>query len=59
MTADQLPLWHDGWETEADAKAGSHRRTRRWPRTVPTDYGRPGGRREIPRRPVVNVIGSL
>lgn len=59
MTAIQDPLWLDGWEQEADAKAGTHRRPRRWARSVPVDYSRPIGRREIPYRPVVNVCRSL
>lgn len=60
MTGIQEPLWHDGWEAEADAKAPTPRPTpRRVTRTVPADYGRPGGRRDIPRRNVVNVCKGL
>lgn len=58
MTADQLPLWHDGWEAEADAKA-TIQRPRRWSRKVPSDHGRSFTRAGIPHRPVVNVIRSL
>ncbi|GGU84393.1 hypothetical protein GCM10010275_19300 [Streptomyces litmocidini] len=60
MTTIQEPLWHDGWEQEADAKAGARRRRRRWAKTVPADHGRPCTRPQIPtHRPVVNVIRSI
>ncbi|MFJ6579290.1 hypothetical protein ACIQMY_25425 [Streptomyces sp. NPDC091368] len=59
MTAIQDPLWHDGWEREADAKAGSSNRSRRWRALVPPDHGRPCTRAQIPHRRVVNVIRSL
>lgn len=59
MTTIQEPLWHDDWEQEADAKAGTHRQRRRWPKTVPADHGRSATRRQIPHRPVVNVLESL
>lgn len=55
MTAIQDPLWHDGWEQEADAKANSSY----WAGEVPTDYSRPCGRRDIPIRTVVDVLESL
>ncbi|MEK9524052.1 hypothetical protein MIU24_32465 [Streptomyces venezuelae] len=58
MIAHQPPLWHDGWEAEADRKAGS-RRPRRWRALVPAEYGRPCTRPQIPHRRVVNVIRSL
>ncbi|MFE7510142.1 hypothetical protein ACFU8I_02775 [Streptomyces sp. NPDC057540] len=53
------PLWHDGWEQEADAKAGNHRRPSRRARKIPSDYGRSSARPEIPRRRSVDVIWSL
>ncbi|APE21371.1 MULTISPECIES: hypothetical protein [Streptomyces] len=59
MIVEQPPLWPDGWEHEADAKAGTHRQPRRWARSVPTDHGRPCTRPQIPHRRVVNVIRSL
>ena len=62
MTAEQPPLWPDGWEAEADAKAGRRpqpRPRRRWARRVPGDHGRAAARQHIPDRPVVNVIRSL
>ena len=60
MTTTQAPLWPDGWEQEADAKAGANRRRRRWATTVPADHGRPCSRQQIPtHRTVVNVLESL
>ncbi|MEE1813510.1 hypothetical protein PUR59_00395 [Streptomyces sp. SP18ES09] len=54
----QDPLWHDGWEQEADAKTVT--RSRRWRALVPPEYGRPCTRTQIPaHRKVVNVIRSL
>ena len=53
MTADQPPLWGDGWEAEADAHAGTYRR--RGPR-IPTAHGRPSSRPQKPdHRPVHDV----
>ena len=60
MIVEQPPLWHDNWEQEADAKAGTHRKPRRWAKTVPADHGRPVARPQIPTyRPVVNVLETL
>jgi hypothetical protein len=54
----QPPLWHDGWEDEADRRNGTWRRTTS--RTVPADHGRPCTRPNIPtHRPVHDVIRSL
>jgi hypothetical protein len=58
VIADQPPLWPDGWEAEADRKAGA-RRTGRGRAFVPADHGRPCTRPQIPHRRVVNVIRSL
>ncbi|MEU2075461.1 hypothetical protein [Streptomyces sp. NPDC013489] len=55
---NQPDLWHDGWEAEADQKAGINR-TRRWRAFVPADHGRPCTRPQIPSRRIVNVIRSL
>ncbi|MFE9738856.1 hypothetical protein [Streptomyces sp. NPDC006477] len=55
MHATQEPLWHDGWEAEADRQA---RRDRQAPRTRPPalpDRITVDGR----RRTVVDVIRSL
>jgi hypothetical protein len=57
VTTTQDPLWLDGWEQEADAKAGS--RPQLWAGEVPSDYSRPCSRRDIPIRTVVDVIRSL
>lgn len=59
MSGGQLPLWHEGWEAEADSKARRPPPRRRWARRVPTDHGRSTARPQIPNRPVVNVIRSL
>ncbi|MBB4984985.1 hypothetical protein [Streptomyces nymphaeiformis] len=55
MTTIQEPLWHDGWEQEADAKVSSTY----WAGEVPADYSRSCSRRDIPIRTVVDVIRSL
>ena len=59
MIVEQPPLWPDNWEQEADAKAGTHRKPRRWRARIPADHGRPSGRHDIPRRNVVNVCKGL
>ncbi|MFI8962090.1 hypothetical protein ACIGO8_08235 [Streptomyces sp. NPDC053493] len=51
---DQPPLWHDGWEQEADRKAG-----------IQSDepiagYARPCSKRHFPsRRPIHDVLETL
>lgn len=55
---EQPPLWPDGWEQEADAKAGRRKPSRRR-RKIPSDYGRSPARPDIPRRRYTDVIRSL
>ena len=54
MTAEQPPLFLDGWETEADAKAGIDLHARPdWPLL---EHGRSCSRTQVPmHRRIVNV----
>ncbi|MGW0032081.1 hypothetical protein ACWDXD_19925 [Streptomyces sp. NPDC003314] len=55
---EQPPLWPDGWEAEADAKAGRQKRYR-WPKRITSDYGRPCTCYEPPKKPIRSVLWSI